>query len=75
MGSDKITVNTELGRRTQKVTVWQREECRRRYNVTFCSYYLMALRIAMTRGAFISVGLGVGAENWRTRVHQHCDVW
>jgi len=24
MGSDKITVNKELGSRTQKVTVWQR---------------------------------------------------
>ena len=60
MGSDKFAVDKELDRRTQKVTVWQRKEWRGRYNVTFCSYCLMALRVAMTHGEFISVGLGVG---------------
>jgi len=39
----------------------QREEWRGRYNVTFCSYCLMALRVAMTHGEFISIGLGMGA--------------
>jgi hypothetical protein len=34
----------------------------------------MALRVAMTHGKFISVGLGVGAKNWRIGVQQHCDV-
>jgi hypothetical protein len=60
MGSDKITVNKVLGRRTQKVTVWQREEWRGRYNMTFCSYCLMALKVDMIHDEFIIVGLGVG---------------
>jgi len=42
--------------------------------VTFCSYCLMALTVAMTDGQFISVGLGVGARNWRIGVEQDCDV-
>jgi hypothetical protein len=45
-----------------------------RYNVTLCGYCLVALRVAMTCGEFISVGLGVGAKNWRIGVQQHCDV-
>ena len=43
IGSDKITVNKELGRR---------EEWRGRYNVTLCSYCLMA---------------GEQREDWRGR--------
>jgi hypothetical protein len=52
----------------------QREEWRGEYNVTFCSYCLMALRVAMTYGDFMSVGLGVGAKNRRIGVQQHCGV-
>jgi hypothetical protein len=33
----------------------------------------MALRVAMTHGEFISVGLGVGDKNWRIGVQQLCD--
>ena len=42
--------------------------------MTFCSYCLVALRVAMTQGEFIGVGLGVEAKNWRIGVQQHCDV-
>jgi hypothetical protein len=52
----------------------QREEWRGRYNVTLCSYCLMALRVAMKNGEFISFGLGVGALNGRIGVQQHCVV-
>jgi hypothetical protein len=34
----------------------------------------MALRVAMTYGEIISVGLGVGAKNWRIGVQQQYDV-
>ena len=30
--------------------------------MTLCSYCLVALRVAMTQGEFIGVGLGVGAK-------------
>jgi hypothetical protein len=33
-----------------------------RYNVTLCSYCLVALRVAMPHGEFVSVGLGVGTR-------------
>jgi hypothetical protein len=68
MGSDRITVNKELGRRALRG--------RGRYtcNVTLCSSCLVVLRVAKVYGEFISVGLGVGAINWRTELQQHCDV-
>jgi len=53
MGSDRITVNKELGRRTNRGVEG-------RYNMTFCSYSVMAMKVDMTHGEFISVGLGVG---------------
>ena len=42
--------------------------------MTFCSYCLMALRVAMTHGEFISNGLGVGTKSRRIGVQQSCDV-
>ena len=38
----------------------QIEDLRVRHNVTFCVYCLMVLRVAVTRGEFIIVELGVG---------------
>jgi hypothetical protein len=63
-------VNKELGRRDER----ERENWGRgRYNVTLGGYCLVVLRVAMTRGEYIRVGLGVGAKNWLIEVKQHCD--
>jgi hypothetical protein len=50
-------MDKELGRRAQTVI-----GVGGRYNVTLCRYCLVALRVAMTQGEFISVGLGVGTR-------------
>jgi hypothetical protein len=42
--------------------------------VTLCSYCLVVRRVGMAHGEFISVGLGVGDENWGIGVQQHSDV-